>query len=255
MKKKVLRSCFIVAFVFLLGGCSQNVKEAQEYQALQASFTQLEEQNKKLQNEKSEVEARFAEESKKVTTAENKVKEAERKYKDIEKKYRELEEEVAPYLALSKAEAEAQKTQLEEEKALKKAEEEAKKAEEQAAKEEEKRLAEERKKEEESRGYETGITYEQLARTPDDYKGKKVKFEGKIIQVMEGTGVTHYRFAVNDDYDTIAYLEAKSNKVGNERILEDDYLTVNGVSFGLYSYKSTMGGQITIPGIIVDSFE
>lgn len=47
--------------------------------------------------------------------------------------------------------------------------EEAKKAEEQCKKEEE-----------EKKGYDTGITYDQLARTPDDYKYKKVKFEGKI---------------------------------------------------------------------------
>lgn len=40
---------------------------------------------------------------------------------------------------------------------------------------------------EEAQGYETGITYDQLARTPDDFKGKKVKFTGKVVQVIEGT--------------------------------------------------------------------
>ncbi|WP_272875231.1 hypothetical protein [Bhargavaea massiliensis] len=63
-----------------------------------------------------------------------------------------------------------------------------------------------RKAEEEAKkGYDTGITYDQLARTPDDYIGKKVKFSGKVIQVMEGDGTTQIRFAVNEDYDTIIY--------------------------------------------------
>lgn len=43
-----------------------------------------------------------------------------------------------------------------------------------------------KKAEEEARGYETGITYDQLARTPDEFEGKKVKFSGKVIQVSEG---------------------------------------------------------------------
>ena len=41
---------------------------------------------------------------------------------------------------------------------------------------------------EEAKGYETGITYDQLARTPDDFKGKKVKFYGKV-----NTGTGRYR--------------------------------------------------------------
>ena len=58
------------------------------------------------------------------------------------------------------------KRQLEEAEAQRKAEEEAaqKAAEEAAAAAAAK---------EEAKGYETGITYDQLARTPDDYKGKK----------------------------------------------------------------------------------
>lgn len=54
------------------------------------------------------------------------------------------------------------------------------KAEEAKKVEEAKKAEEQRKKEEEKKGYDTDITYDQLARTPDDYKYKKVKFEGKI---------------------------------------------------------------------------
>ena len=41
------------------------------------------------------------------------------------------------------------------------------------------------KNQKEAIGYDTGITYEQLARTPNEYNGEKVKFSGKVIQVIE----------------------------------------------------------------------
>ena len=99
--------------------------------------------------------------------------------------------------------------------------------------------------------YDTGITYDQLARTPDNYKGKKVKFTGKVIQVMESSGETDLRIAVNGDYDTVL-LVAYDPSITSTRVLEDDNVTIKGISNGLYTYKSTMSGNITIPLIKVD---
>ncbi len=66
------------------------------------------------------------------------------------------------------------------------------------------RKAEEAKKaEEEKKGYDTGITYDQLARTSDDYKYKKVKFKGKVIQVIEDGDEVQIRFAVSGNYDKV----------------------------------------------------
>ena len=103
-------------------------------------------------------------------------------------------------------------------------------------------------------GYNTGITYDQLARTPDDYIGEKVKFKGKVIQVMEGDGETQIRVAVNSDYDTVIFA-AFSKDIVSSRVLEDDIVTLYGMSTGLLTYKSTMGGNISIPGMIVDKIE
>lgn len=130
----------------------------------------------------------------------------------------------------------------------KKAEEEAKQAEARKQK-----LAEERAAEE-ARGYETGISYDQLARTPDDYQAKKVKFAGKVIQVMEDDDKTQIRLAVDGNYDTVLYAEYSSNLV-SKRVLEDDYITISGTSAGLLSYKSTMGGTITIPSVSVKKID
>lgn len=105
-----------------------------------------------------------------------------------------------------------------------------------------------------AKGYETGITYDNLARTPDNYVGKKVKFRGKVVQVMEGTDSTQIRLAVNSDYDTILYCTVPKAKTANLRILEDDIITIFGVSQGLLTYTSTLGGQITIPSVSVDDW-
>lgn len=107
---------------------------------------------------------------------------------------------------------------------------------------------------EEAKGYETGITYDQLARTPDDFKGKKVKFYGKVVQVIEGDDSIQIRLAVNDDYDAIVLGEYRKSIV-TSRVLEDDHITIYGSSVGTISYKSTLGGTITIPGVYVEKIE
>lgn len=163
-------------------------------------------------------------------------------------------EEAEPYFKLEEqerknkeAEAKAKAAELEKKKAAAKAKAEAK---------EKKEAAELQKKaeEEEKKGYETGITYNQLARTPDDYMGEKIKFRGKVIQVMEGEETTQIRIAVGEDYDTILFGEYDSSIV-DSRILEDDIITVMGISTGLLTYESTMGGNISIPGMSIDKIQ
>lgn len=110
------------------------------------------------------------------------------------------------------------------------------------------------KEAEKAKGYETGITYNQLARTPDKYKDKKVKFSGKVVQVIEGDDSVQIRLAVNDDYDTIL-LGEYSTSIVSSRVLEDDHITIYGTSVGTISYESTMGGTITIPGVYIDKIK
>lgn len=111
-----------------------------------------------------------------------------------------------------------------------------------------------KKENEEKVGYNTGITYSQLARTPDDYKGKKVKFSGRVIQVIEGSGETNLRLTVNGDYNSVVLLVYNPSIV-ESRILENDYITFYGIAKGLHTYESTMGGMITIPLIQVDKID
>jgi predicted nucleic acid-binding Zn-ribbon protein len=156
------------------------------------------------------------------------------KMKDDERKQKEAEAKAA------------EEQRLAEEKAKADAEAAAKAA----AEAEAKRVAEEQAK----KGYDTGITYDQLARTPDSYIAQKVKFRGKVVQVMEGDGTTQIRLAVGDDYDTILFGEFDSSIVPS-RVLEDDTITIMGISTGLLTYQSTMGGDISIPGVSIDKIE
>ncbi|MGN0962271.1 MAG: hypothetical protein ACI4PP_01685, partial [Clostridia bacterium] len=100
--------------------------------------------------------------------------------------------------------------------------------------------------------YNTGITYNQLARTPDDYEGEKVKFKGRVLQVVEGSyGVTSLRVATKGRYDNVIYVTYLSSIV-ESRVLEDDTVTIYGTSSGLFSYESTGAGTITIPAVSAD---
>lgn len=172
-----------------------------------------------------------------------KLNEAEAEKASVEQAFAEYKEAMQQYEGLSAAEAEAKK--IEAEKIV------------QAKKEEDERLAAEaeaKKEAEEKMGYETGITYEQLARTPDNYVNKKVKFTGKVVQVSEGTTSNTIRFAVDSDYDTIILCQY-DKAIISLRILEDDIITIYGVSNNLYSYTSTLGATITLPYVLIDKID
>ena len=150
----------------------------------------------------------------------------------------------------------ATEDQLAQEKAQKEAEEKAKKEAEEEAKrqaEEEERLRKEeeerQKAEAEAHKYETGLTWEQIAR--EGKVGTLGQFEGKIIQVMNGSGFTQYRVAINGDYDTIMLVEVLDG-ISSETLLEDDYVYFKGMSMGQYTYTTVLGSEMTIPSFMVD---
>lgn len=192
------------------------------------------------------------------------------KSEELQPKYNELSrqvEEAKEYLELDENEkalvdakiVEVNQTtedQLAQEKAQKEAEEKAKKEAEEEAKrqaEEEERLRKEeeerQKAEAEAHKYETGLTWEQIAR--EGRVGELGKFEGKIVQVMSGSGFTQYRVAINGDYDTIMLIEVLDG-ISSEVLLEDDYVYFKGMSMGQYTYTTVLGSEMTIPSFIVD---
>jgi len=203
--------------------------------------------NKKLIDQINKLESTNEESTVKIKELEAKVKEAEPffllKEEERKEKVAELKKKEAEAKAMKDAEVAAEKAEADAA-AKAKADAEAK------AEAEAQKLAEEK----ERIGYDTGITYNQLARNPDDYTYQKVKFSGKVVQVMEGDGVTQIRLAVGHNYDTILFAEFDSSVV-ESRILEDDTITIRGLSTGLITYESTMGGSISIPGVSIEQID
>lgn len=108
----------------------------------------------------------------------------------------------------------------------------------------------------EQQKYDTGITYDQLARYLDEYKGKYIKFYGKVLQVQEASGLVVYRIGTAGSYYSDNVIYAMGYNVDTSgRILEDDFITVKGKSMGLYTYESVLGASITIPSMQIEKIE
>jgi len=193
---------------------------------------------------------------------------------EVEKEEKRKQEEEAAAKAKAEAEEKAKKEEEAAARAKTEAEERAKKEEEAAArakaeeeekakKEEEERIAKEEEEkrqaaaqaEAEKNKYETGITYDNIARNPDSNIGKNVKFYGEIIQVIKGEDYSQFRFAIDGNYDQLILIEISEDQLQDNRILEDDYITIKGMSMGEMTYTSAIGGEITVPAVLVDSFE
>lgn len=174
----------------------------------------------------------------------DKLKESLTKNEELTNKLNEENEELKKKIDLAKPWFEMEEKERKEKEVKLKSEKEAK----------EKKLAEEKEKQA-KQGYNTGITYEQLARTPDKLMGRAVKFYGKVIQIIEGDTEVQMRLAVNDDYDKILYCAISKDNLKGTRILENDKITIYGVSTGLITYDSTMGGKISIPGVLIEKYE
>lgn len=230
MRKKFLMILCLVTLS--ISACSSGISQ-QDYESMSAEASKL-----------SQEMAELKESAKALENEKNSLNDEYSKYK----------ESMSAYEGLSVAEAQAKQIEADTIIASKASEEAAAAASKAAEEEAAAAAAASQKEAEEKAGYNTGITYDQLARTPEDFKGKKVKFSGKVIQVLEGTGEVQIRFAVNSNYDTIIY-GAYLNNIISSRVLEDDKITIYGTSNGLLSYQSTMGGNITIPSVLIDKID
>lgn len=228
MKKlSVYFLCFIL--ILSLSGCFSNSSQSETQKNIGESIDLSDENIKTSDNSESSEYVKSLES--KIDDLETQLETIQSNYSTLENDYLNYKEKMKPYEELEAAEAEAR--QIEADRIL---QEEAEA--EQARLEEEERL----KAEKEAKGYETGITYEQLARNPDEYIGEKIKFKGEAIQVIEdqSSNEIQIRLAVNGDYDRILLI-GYDQSIVSQRVLEDDNITVYGLSIGTITYQSTMG--------------
>ena len=98
--------------------------------------------------------------------------------------------------------------------------------------------------------FRSDVSYDEIARHPNDYDGELLTFSGEVAQVIEGDGMTELRIAVDGDYDDIIY-GIYDNRILDSRLLEDDKIQFYGESCGIISYQSTLGSTISIPSISI----
>ena len=117
------------------------------------------------------------------------------------------------------------------------------------------KVAENAKAEAEKATYSTDYSYDQLARTPDTYKGAKVKFSGKVLQAQEDSDsdLGAMILTVNSNYDNVYVIYTLSDL--NFRVLDDDNVTIYGTAQGMYSYETVRGNTLTIPLLYADYVE
>ena len=251
VEKRVLTVFLTLLLLIGLAGCNGITQE--EHAAVLAQRDELQAEQSSLSQEYADLQTQYQEISD--------------KYDKLQKEYDQYKEETADFTKMTEeqraqAVAQAELDRINKEEEARQAKEAAEKAEaERKAQEEaEKEAAEQARLAEEAKGYETGITYEQLARSPEKYKNQKVKFTGEVIQVIEpssGSTVTLRINVTKGSYgiwkDTV-YATVNLPK-SEDRILEDDIITFYGVSVGMISYESTLGATISIPGVRIDRFE
>ena len=98
--------------------------------------------------------------------------------------------------------------------------------------------------------FKSDVSYDEIARHPNDYDGELLTFSGEVAQVIESDGMTELRIAVDGDYDDIIY-GIYDNRILDSRLLEDDKIQFYGESCGIISYQSTLGETISIPSMSI----
>ncbi len=98
--------------------------------------------------------------------------------------------------------------------------------------------------------YTYDITYEMLARNPNDYINNPVKFTGTITQIVHVNdyGYSGFRMYVDNDIEQNLLVIYETDII-DYNLLENDSVTIYAGFMGLYSYESTLGSTITVPEV------
>ncbi len=261
--KKILKGCGAVFGCLLLVSCGAIMSGGGEYVyvddtsyyeedvvVLLDKVNDLEDEKEKLEEENKQL---VADIEKANTEFENYKKEIEPYQEIIDAEKQKTEEQRKLEQEQREKEEEERKQKEEEEKAKAEEEERIKKEQEEQARLEQEQKEKEEQERLEKEKYNTGLTYEDLARNPQEHMFKYVKFSGKVVQVMNGDTVNQYRLAIDDNYDQVVLLELDKSKLTNGNILEDDYITIEGMFFGEVQYTTVLGATRSISDIIVDN--
>lgn len=98
--------------------------------------------------------------------------------------------------------------------------------------------------------------YKDISRKPNNYKGKRAKFEGQVVQVQESYGTVVLRVNVTKEenefaeggylYSDTIYVEYKYKDDNEDKILKDDIVTLYGTLNGTKTYTSIVNSDVTV---------
>ncbi len=98
------------------------------------------------------------------------------------------------------------------------------------------------------KAYQSKITYNQVARNPEQFDDKKLKFTGRVLQVINvEDDEIEVPIAVDNNEDHVMIVEIDRHLLKNASILEDDLITVSGIGDGTKSYNDPNHGHVTVP--------
>lgn len=93
------------------------------------------------------------------------------------------------------------------------------------------------------------LTYDDIARYPDENNGKSVLYRGKIVQKI---GVSALRVNITQDeyglWSDTVYVDLKG-AAKDVRLLEEDIIELLGITNGDHTYRTIFGHLVTIPKI------
>lgn len=93
------------------------------------------------------------------------------------------------------------------------------------------------------------VTYDDIARYPNNYQYQIIKINGRIMQIMYDfiqPGMDGYLLSTN--YGDIVLCGAFTN-TSEPRILENDFITLYGISAGLDTYITVNNVEETVPSM------
>lgn len=99
------------------------------------------------------------------------------------------------------------------------------------------------------------VKYKDLARNPEVYENKNLRYKGKVYQVLENEDESlSLRIALNGDYKEVIYanISAKVKRGLTGRILEDDIVEFGCFSTGIKNYTSTVNLSVSVPSVEIE---
>lgn len=93
------------------------------------------------------------------------------------------------------------------------------------------------------------ISIENLLRSPDEYKKQDFVFSGTVFQILKQDDSSYTEFLMDTGGDNGKIFVIYSRRPGENRILENDSITIYGMFYKLDSYTSVLGTKQTVPRI------